>query len=198
MTDVCSRRRDVLDAWGTQDIYFEWIALDSEKTTCAGSCGRGFCGEGFFCRSSTLSSTVLLPRLMRGGTLHESDKPSATCEDRLRHLNWVSCGGVGGSDGDSVTVTSRMSETDIVASEAISRVKDSDRGGCGEHDEIWKRRGARESEIGWQGDLLPARHSRCRDGIKGEILTAHWKGTGRSVRKGISSQEPLSPIPSKD
>ncbi len=38
------------------------------------------------------------------------------------------CGGVGGSDGDSVTVTSRMSETDIVASEAISRVKDSDRG----------------------------------------------------------------------
>lgn len=96
---------------------------DSVKMVCVGSRGSGFS------RKSTLSSRPRDGRVIRGGVLLTTRFKSLFRggSESSFELDGV-CGGVGGKLHCSVTVICRISETEMVASAAISLARLDERG----------------------------------------------------------------------
>lgn len=109
---------------------FVWRVRDSENVDTNGISGKGFSFEsgGFD------SSGVRGIRISGGGVFlclttrfRSLEREDGGVSDSSPEHDGVQ-GGVGGRDGDSLIFTWRSSETDIVASAAISRARDDDRG----------------------------------------------------------------------
>lgn len=101
-----------------------WRVCSSEKAVCVGSRGNGLSrlskpSSGFRGVLGMSGAVVFTTRLRSLPPREESE--SSLEPDGV-------CGGDGGSDTDSVTVTCRRIDTQIVASAAISRAKDDERG----------------------------------------------------------------------